>query len=247
MDIHQLLRDWPFDPSKPSRIVHGEDGREILQIRLPLGIEQYELDGRPDGARPHARESLLDHHVARLAEAKSLGQEERFVLSPEQCAELFTEGTLYYFRYLHLFQLHDWPRTIRDTSRNIRLFDFVHRYADREEDQMHLEKWRPYILRMNAVAEAMFHLDQRDHAKAGRAVREAIERIEALEEIDNETFHFEQQRSLIALREVVEQVEKLRPVSAAERLERELQRAIEKQEFERAAELRDRIRDLRKN
>ena len=45
--------------------------------------------------------------------------------------------------------------TQRDTAtRNLRLFDFVHQHAHRKEDRHHLEQWRPYILRINAVARA---------------------------------------------------------------------------------------------
>ena len=49
--------------------------------------------------------------------------------------------------------------------------------------------------------------------------------------------------NLAALRELVPQIQQARPVSALERLEQQLQRAIDRQEFERAAELRDRIRE----
>jgi protein-arginine kinase activator protein McsA len=50
---------------------------------------------------------------------------------------------------------------------------------------------------------------------------------------------------LTALRELVSQIQKNRPLSELERLEHQLRRAIDKQEFERAAQLRDRIRELR--
>jgi protein-arginine kinase activator protein McsA len=47
------------------------------------------------------------------------------------------------------------------------------------------------------------------------------------------------------LRDLEAQIEQARPVSALERLEQQLQRAIDRQEFERAAELRDHIRDMK--
>ena len=49
----------------------------------------------------------------------------------------------------------------------------------------------------------------------------------------------------MALRELEAQIQKNRPQSELEQLEQQLRRAIEKQEFERAAQLRDRIRELR--
>jgi hypothetical protein len=246
MDLRHMLQHWPYDPEKDTRIVQGEEGREILQVRTPLGIEQYEMDGRPDGARPHGMESALEFYLGRLESAKAAGREAGFELDPRECGELFNEGTLYYFRYVRLFQLKDWSRTVRDTSRNLRAFDLVHRYARREEDQQFLEKWRPYILRVHGCAGAMLALEKGAYGKAVRVVNESIENIESLEEMDDETFSFERERSLVALRELAAQIKKDRPLSELERLEHQLRRAIETQEFERAAQLRDRLRELRK-
>ena len=36
-----------------ARKIVGEDGKEKLQVRLDLGLLQMELNGRPDGERPH--------------------------------------------------------------------------------------------------------------------------------------------------------------------------------------------------
>jgi hypothetical protein len=245
LDLSKLLQSWPYDPEHDARIITGEDGREVLQVRTPLGIEQHEMDGRPDGARPHKLESALEYHQRRLEEARVAGREADFELNPRECSELFNEGTLYYFRYVRLFQLKDWARTVRDTARNIRAFDFLHRYARREEDQQFLEKWRPYILRVNGSAAAMLALEKDAYDKASRVVSEAINKIEALEELDDETFTFERERSLTALHELAAQIRQNRPVSELERLEHQLRRAIETQEFERAAQLRDRLRELR--
>jgi len=244
-DLRDLLADWPFDPEHDARIVRGGDGREILQVRTPLGIEQLEMDGRPDGARPYGMESALEYHLQRLARARAAGREADFEVSAEDCAELFGEGTLYYFRYLRLFQLKRWAGAVRDTARNLRLFDFARRHAGREEDRIYLEKWRPYILRINASASAMMALEKGAYARALQITRAGLERIEALEPMDDETFAFEQNRSATALRELASQIEKHKPVSRLESLERQLRKAIETQAFERAAQIRDHIRDLK--
>ena len=245
-DLSRLFKTWPYDPDNDARIVKGEDDREILQVRTPVGLEQYEMDGRPDGDRPHGMASALEYHQRRLEEARIAGKESEFELDEEDCAELFNEGTLYYFRYVRLFQLRDWARTIRDTARNLRAFDFIHNYAEREEDRQFLEKWRPYILRVNACAGAMLALDNREHHKALRITNDAIEKVEALPDLDDETFQFERERSLTALRELAAQIQKNRPRSETEQLEDQLRRAIQKQEFERAAKLRDRLRELKR-
>ena len=38
-------------------------------MRIDLGLLQMELDGRPDGQRPHGFESLLDYYEARRKKA----------------------------------------------------------------------------------------------------------------------------------------------------------------------------------
>jgi len=244
-DIRELLVEWPYDADNAVRIVPCADGRDVLQVRTPVGIEQYELEGRPDGLRPHAAESAFAFYHGRLEKLQTTGEADEFRLNHNECVELFEEGVLYYFRYLHLYQLKEWTLTVRDTTRNLKVFDFVHRYAQRKEDRQHLEQWRPYILRMHTIARAMVEAEEHAHDRALRILRDGIEQIESLTEIDNQTFNTERDRSVQALRETITQVEKSRPLSEVEQLEKQLRTAIESQSFELAAQLRDQLRDLR--
>ncbi len=59
-----------------------------------------------------------------------------------------------YFRYLVLFQIGDFKRTVRDTEHNLKICDIVGNYAENEEDKKEILQYRPYILRMNAVSRA---------------------------------------------------------------------------------------------
>ncbi|MCX7591496.1 MAG: UvrB/UvrC motif-containing protein [Kiritimatiellae bacterium] len=245
VDIKAILDAWPYDPENNVRVVRLRDGRHVIQVRLPLGIEQYERDGRPDGLRPHGMRSWLDYYIARREEARRGGHEDNFGLDEDDCANLFQEGIVYYYRYLHLFQLQDWRRTIRDTNHNLRLFDFVRKYAIRAEDREYLEQWRPYLIKMNAVATAMLAFQNDEHEKAIQIVSRAVSAVEALPEIDSETFREEKIRALESLRELNAQLMRTRPLSRLEMLEQQLRHAVENEDFERAAELRDRIRSLK--
>lgn len=240
-----MLRDWPYDPEKTVRVIPGDDGREVMQVRTPVGIEQFELEGRPDGQRPHDQESAFDFFLAQLEKALAAGTASAYHLSHSECVELFEEGVLYYFRYLHLFQLEDWTRTVRDTRRNLRVFDFVRQYAHRKEDRHHLEQWRPYILRINGISRAMLEVEEHAHERALQILHETIEKIEALDVIDNQNFHAERDRSLQSLRDTIAQIEKNKPLTKLEQLEKQLREAVDTQAFERAAELRDQIREVR--
>ena len=55
-DIFNILNQWEFDPNNNIRFISVNNNREFMQIRLPLGIEQYELNGRPDGKKPYGKD-----------------------------------------------------------------------------------------------------------------------------------------------------------------------------------------------
>ena len=49
-DIDQILRTWEFEPGEvAARLVRAGDGREVLQMRVEMGILQLETENRPDG------------------------------------------------------------------------------------------------------------------------------------------------------------------------------------------------------
>ena len=49
-DLTDLLRDFPYEPGRVrARLVRAKDGREVLQVRVELGVLQMECEGRPDG------------------------------------------------------------------------------------------------------------------------------------------------------------------------------------------------------
>ena len=82
-DIDQLLKNWPYEPGEVSaRLVRASNGREVLQMRVEMGLLQLETEGRPDGQRPGGADSYFDYLKKIAAKAG-----ERFELSPEQCTE----------------------------------------------------------------------------------------------------------------------------------------------------------------
>jgi len=246
-DISDILRDWEYDRLNNIRRIKGNDGKEKIQIRLPLGIEQFEIDGRPDGKRPYGKESLLEYYRSKVQlYEKSRGSDEGFVLTSEDCSKLYEEGLLYYYRYVLFFQLRDYGGVVRDTERNIEYFDFVKKYATDEEDKLALEQYRPYIMRMNALGKGLAHLERKEYEEALRRIEEGIASIESLPDIENETFRYEKERSLGLLRSMVKEILEEKPLSEKEKLQKELHEAIEKENYERAAQLRDRIYELEK-
>lgn len=248
-DIGQILENWPFDPENSIRKVIDPSGVEKIQVRVDQGafqgVLQMNLDGRPDGRRPHDQDFAYDYfkeNQQRILETE--GSADSFQLSEEECQELFDESRRIYERYVFLLQIQDYDRVIRDTERNMELFEFVNAYAEREEDRNNLEKWWPYIIRIHAVARVMIAMQDEDFESAGDIIDAARERIKALTAVDAEEFRIEKRRSVQALDDLEQELLNKRPVSLLERLKKELGDAIEQEAFERAAKLRDRIREL---
>ncbi len=243
-DITDILREWEYDSDNQIRIVQADDGRQVLQVRQPLGIEQYELDGRPDGKRPFGRETVLEEFQARRENyAASHGSEEGFSISHEDFAALQAEGVLYYFRYLVLFQIGDFVRTARDTDHNLALCDLMERFGESDDDRKELLQYKPYILRMNAISRAMISLHREMRSSAEEILRAAISAIEDMGEIDTPAFQFERVRSLNYLKATLTQIHQ-KKASPADALKSQLAAAIEEEDYERAAVLRDRIREV---
>jgi hypothetical protein len=239
-DISELLNSWAFDPENSIRRITGADGKTRLQVRLPLGIEQYELEGRPDGKRPNGFDSLLDYYETSLAQyRRSEGNDIGFSLSTGECHDLQEEGTLYYYRYLLCYQLGEYELVRRDTERNMRLFRFVGRYAASDEDKKGFAQYWPYLLRMNATARALQALELGDSPGAMKLLHKAKEDILNLRDVDTPLFAQERERSLAVLDETLGNIEKKKPPSEKEQLKRLLEKAIEAENYEQAAKLRD--------
>lgn len=245
-DLTDFFRSWKYDPDNQVRIVKADDGREVLQIRQPLGVEQYELDGRPDGLTPEGRPSYLDVCKDALERhVEENGTDIGFVIGHEEFLNLQNEGLLNYYRYLVLFQIGDFERTARDTAHNLQICQLVEKYGESEEDKKDILQYRPYMLRMHAIAKAMVSLHGEMKSAAREILESAIEEIERMHPIDTPAFQFERLRSLNYLRSTLKQVLEQK-VSPLDLLKRELESAVEEEDYERAASLRDRIRSLKK-
>lgn len=225
------------------RKIVGLDGREKLQLRVDLGVLQMEINGRPDGQRPHNCESLLEYHQKRAARADLKG--ETYELTPEQCAELQQEGIQYYHRYLSLFQINDFDGVVRDTQRNLDLFTFVTNHTDREDFSWGLQQFRPYVLMMNTRAKASILLGQNKFADAIGEIERGREAIAEFLQQSNFPELVSKSSEIAFLDEWLEEVKSKRPLSKLEVMQREMETAIAKELYERAAELRDAIKLLK--
>ena len=186
-DISRILTDWPYEAERVSvRLVHGDDGREKIQMRIDLGLMQMELDGRPDGQHVFDSPTWLDFYE-REQQAHELANPDGspYSLSGEQCQNLLREGIQFYHRYLSFWHLALYELCARDTARNLRLFAFVRRFAAHERDRLQFDQWRPYVTMMHARSIAQPLVAANRRAEAIAAIDEGIAAIEQfLEDYD---------------------------------------------------------------
>jgi hypothetical protein len=244
LDLNTILKDWPHQNGNVKvRKIAGLDGREKLQLRVDLGVLQMEMSGRPDGQRPHNCESLLEYHQRRAVRAAEKGED--YELTPEECAELQQEGIQYYHRYLSLFQINDFTGVVRDTQRNLDLFTFVTEHTDRDELSWSLQQFRPYVLMMNTRAKASILLAQGKFGEAMSEIERGRDAIAEFFQHSNFPELVSKSSEVAFLDEWLEEVKAKRPLSKLEVMQREMETAIGKELYERAAELRDAIKLLK--
>src|SRR6476659_8950756 len=110
MDITHALHGWSFEPGQVNvRLIRGNDGKAKLQLRLDLGLLQMEIEGRPDGKRPHRSPTELDFQKRKLSSHQTKhGSDSGFKLTQRDCQLLREESAMFYHRYLSMFVLEQY-------------------------------------------------------------------------------------------------------------------------------------------
>ena len=245
-DISKLLQEWPYEPGKINvRLVQGDDGEPCIQIRVDLGILQMKTEGRPDGLEPNGFASLLEVFEARLDEARAEGQEEEFTISADDCRALREEAIQFHHRYIALLALEDYDGVVRDTTRNLRVIDLCEQHAETDQDKGALEGLRPYITMMRARAVAGQAVKDNEPKAAIHAIDEGLESLRRYFAEHGEPDLFERSNEVEMLRGMRESLVPKLPVSQKSELRQRLARAIEQENYELAAILRDELKNLR--
>lgn len=247
LDLRRILAGWTYEPNQITvRKIAGDDGAVKIQMRLPLGLLQMEVTGRPDGQRPFGFESLLDHHLHRIQEhVRRNGTELGVELSGDECNSLRDEAVMYYHRYLAEFVLEDFEGVERDTARNLRVLDLCQRFACEESDRSALEQYRPYLLMMNTRAQAHLRLRKGLFKSALARVDAGLTAIRNVLSEAGEPELYEELTEVSILEALRDEIAARLPLDPLERLERELDRAVGEERYEDAAAIRNELSQLR--
>ncbi|MCY3772157.1 MAG: UvrB/UvrC motif-containing protein [Gemmatimonadetes bacterium] len=244
-DIGRLLDEWEYTgPDKLIvRKIKGEDGRTRIQMRVDLGILQMEWSGRPDGGTPHGKASLLDHYLERLEKRKAdKGPDAQLNLSHEDCVNLQSESLQYYYRRICMFELESYHEACRDAEHNLQIMDMVRTHAENDDDRLSFEQYRPFVIMHRTRARSLIATGTGDTDKALHHIEEGIEEIETFFRSYDRNDLVEESQELKILRDMAEEIRKQQPRSEEDRLRAELTEAVENEEFERAAEIRDELK-----
>jgi hypothetical protein len=246
-DISALLDQWDYQPRQVVvRKFQGKDGHEKIQLRVDLGLLQMNAKGRPDGKKPFGRESLLEYYEDQLDKFKrEHGNDSKdFRLTAEDCERLQQEFIQYHHRYICLFQLEEFDGVIEDTERNLKVFNFVEKYAGSEELAWTLQQFRPQCLMMRSRAKGAVALKANRYDQVIRLVEAGLDEIRQFYRDHERQDLVEQSNEIQSLELWLQEIQSKRPLTEREKLESALNEAVKNEDYEKAAQVRDELRKM---
>jgi hypothetical protein len=246
-DISALLDQWDYQPGQVVvRRFQGKDGVDKIQLRVDLGLLQMNAKGRPDGKRPFGRESLIEYYLDLLEKFRREHEQDdkMFRLTPEDCGRLQQEAIQYHHRYICLFQLEDFNGVIEDAQRNLKVFDFVGKYAGSEELAWSLQQFRPQLLMMRVRARGAMALKDNCYDEVIRLVNDGLEEIRQFYRDHDRQDLMENSGEIQSLELWLQEIHSKRPLSPREKLESALNEAVKNENYEEAARVRDALKKM---
>ena len=121
-DIDFIFRQWPYQAGVISaRLIRAHDGRELLQMRIEMGMLQMETSGPAERGKTPGQ-----GHVPGMAPgAGRRRQGPALVLSDEQRFGIDREFLQFYQRRICCLALREFPRAVADADHTLAMMDFV--------------------------------------------------------------------------------------------------------------------------
>lgn len=234
LHLDELLREWEFDPQNLSvRLTKGDDDRDVIQMRVDLGILQMETTDRPDGHRPEGFDTYLDLLLAKALENPDLELDEF------QCNEVDREFMQFYHRRICWLRLQYYRRAVIDADHTLRLMDVSRDLSPDEEWTVSHEQYRPFVLFHRTQAEALAELEDNGAEAAMQAITRGLDRMKSVFAEHDVEDHFETDELVVRLTEFRESLRKEYGVGRT--LHEQLADAVASEQYELAARLRDKL------
>ncbi|MCK4340639.1 MAG: UvrB/UvrC motif-containing protein [Phycisphaerae bacterium] len=249
LDLDELTQGWDCHPGElRARVVVGRDGDELIQLRIDLGVMQMSPDGRPDGHPYHGLPSTHEY----IAHELRVGGER---LTHQDWQELERELMQTNYRRLAYATLAEDALKANDcagTRRYIKgaLADIescltqLELLAEHDADARDTRSLRPTLvfdrarlLSQLGIVEGRFE-EAIEHAEAGAARLD-----ELLCELGYDEEAREEDPGVRYLRDLGRQLRLEYGVTRT--LRERLEEALENEDFETAAEIREALRQRR--
>lgn len=235
MHLDELIKDWKYDPATLNvRMAKASGGRDVIQMRVDLGLLQLETTGRPDGEKVNGSPSYLEYLQERLLDNPETELDE------DECMEVDREFMQFYQRRICWLRLQYFSRAVIDADHTLLLMDVAERVSPDEEWTRSHEQYRPFVLFHRTQAAALGALEQDESGEEAvqaintglDAIREFFVRHEADEHYDEDELVVR----LVDLRETLRS-----EYEVGQTLREKLTKAVEQEQYELAAKLRDEL------
>jgi hypothetical protein len=235
LNLDAVIREWAFEPGRPVvRRAIGDDGRDLLQMRVDMGILQLETTGRPDGEKPHGFATYYDYLVSAAFQEGT-----DFALGEERRLEVDREFYQFYHRRICWLTLNEYGHAAADAEHSLRLMDFSSANAtDREWALMH-EQYRPFVMFHQVQAVALTKLQTDNPEGAVAAIDEGLVSLGELFTQHGADEHFDEDVFVVKLREMQTSIKSHFHLGPS--LAEQLAEAVAAEQYELAAKLRDRL------
>ena len=243
-DIDHILRTWEYQSdTMQTRIVRVSHDREVIQLRIDLGLMQLETTGRPDGRRPEGFLTYFDYLRNLAEQAENQGVE--FQLSATQCHEADREFMQFYHRRVCFLTMREYEKAVSDADHTLAFMDLVRDHSPTEEVRLAHEQYRPFVIFHKVQAQAALHSDRGHAEKAIDAVGEGLESLRQYF-VSHDAEENEAQDPFVAQLRLIDQ--QLRSRHGIQTTLRErLDAAVQQEDYETAARLRDELRQRRES
>jgi hypothetical protein len=235
-DIDRILEEWPYEPGEISaRLVRAADGREVLQMRVEMGILQLETTGRPDGLRPGGHSTYFEQ----LRELAAEVGEDLFVLDADQCGEADREFMQYYHRRVCWLALREFRQAADDADHTLAFMDFVGEHSPGEEWTLSHEQYRPFVLFHRTQAATLARLEEAGAQAAMQEINQGLDRFYDLFVQYDAEDQFEEDDLVCRLQELRDTLREQYDIQPS--LSEQLAQAVAEEQYELAAKLRDEL------
>ncbi|MCI0642911.1 MAG: UvrB/UvrC motif-containing protein [Gemmataceae bacterium] len=238
-DIDFMLKNWEHKPGVvQARLVQARDGRQVIQMRLDLGVLQMETRGKPDGAQPHGHDSY--YHYLREQERLATKAGRSFVMSEEQCQEADREFLQFYHRRICWLALRQYARAMEDADHTIGLMDFVKLFSPSDEYTMAHEQYRGFVIFQRTQAAAAFQVEKSSPEGAIDELRSGLDSMRRFFADHEMEEQFDEDGMVQHLRKVEQSLRQEYQIGTT--LKEQLDEAIAAEDYEKAARIRDELK-----